>query len=44
MASTRRKVEGWMILCGQITGFRESMKDLAKQTADFKRICMTVGD
>ena len=42
MPSMRRKVEGWMIMCAQIPGFRESMKDLAKQTADFRRICNTV--
>ena len=42
--SVRRKVEGWVIMCAQIPGFRESMKELAKQTADFRRICNTVSN
>ena len=41
-ASLRREVEGYLILCDEIAGFREGMKDKAKQMTDFKAICDTV--
>ena len=44
IASVRRKIEGWFILCDAIPGFREGMKGRAKQMAQFKSICDEVSD
>ena len=42
MASLRRNIEGWLLLCDRIPGFREYLKEAGKQTSDLRRICVTV--
>ena len=42
VASLRRDVEGLLILSDEIVGFREGMKNKAKEMTDFKAICDTV--
>ena len=38
----RREVQGYLILCDLIPGFREDIKEKARLSEDFEEICDTV--